>query len=85
MVHLTVTNLYGKALPCTKGLGFVACWVTSKVFGIGASESSLGDINTIKSGKRPDIKSDASDKHSIVYAYACIESEIIERLHYEKN
>ena len=60
------------SLPCTKVLGFVACRVTSKVLGIGAAERSWGDIKIIKSGKRYDIRSDTSEKKSIVYTSACI-------------
>ena len=58
----------------TKVLGFVACRVTSKVLGIGAAERSWGDVNTIKFWKRSAISSDVSEKHSIVYKSACIES-----------
>ena len=50
------------SLPFTKVLGFVACRVTSKVLGIGASERSWGDVKTIKSGKRYAISSDVSEK-----------------------
>ena len=39
------------SLPCTRVLGFVEYRVTSKVLGIGAAESSWGDVNTIKPGK----------------------------------
>ena len=38
-------------LHCTKVLGFVACRVKSTVLGIGAAESSWGDIKTFKSYK----------------------------------
>ena len=68
-------------LPFTKVLGFFACRVTSKVLGIGAAERSWGDIKTIKSGKRSVISSDVSEKHSIVYTSACIESTRIEQYH----
>ena len=61
------------SLPCTKVLGFFALRVTSKVIGIGAAEDSWGDVKTIKSGKRYDISSDVSEKHSFVYTSACIE------------
>ena len=65
--HMMPMNLYGKAKTLvmatsicgiknihflfTKVLGFVACRVTSKVLGIGAAESSWGDVKTIKYGK----------------------------------
>ena len=39
------------SLPCTKVLGFVACRVTSKILGIGATETSWGDVKTIYSVK----------------------------------
>ena len=66
------------SLPFTKVLGFVACRVTSKVLGIGASKRSWGDVKTIKSGKRSAINSDVLEKQSIVYTSACIESDRIE-------
>ena len=65
--------------PFTKVLDFVACRVTSKVLGIGAAERSWGDVKTIKSGKRSAISSDVSEKQSIVYTSACIESAGIEQ------
>ena len=76
------SNLWHKkySLPCTKVLGLVACRVTSKVLGIGAEDLSLGDIKIIKSGKRSVIINDVSDKHSIVYTSACIESAIIQNI-----
>ena len=73
------------ALPFTKVLGFVACRFTSKVLGIGAPERSWGDVKTIKSGKRSAISSDVSEKQSIVYTSACIESAIIEKYHSDKQ
>ena len=77
---------YGKySLPFTKVLGFVSCRVTSKVLGIGAAERSWGDVKTITSGKRSAVSSDVSEKHSIVYTSACIESARIEQYHYEKQ
>ena len=48
--------------PFTNVLGFVACRVTSEVFGIGAAERSWGDVKTIKSGKRSAISSYVSEK-----------------------
>ena len=66
------------SLPLTKVLGFVACRVTSKFLGIGAAERPWGDVNTIKSGKRSTISSDVSEKQSIVYTSACVESARIE-------
>ena len=47
-------------LPCHKVLGFVAYQVKSKVLGIGVSEISWGDLNTIGSGKLYAIISDIS-------------------------
>ena len=67
------------SLPFTKVLGFVACKVTSKVLGVGALESSWGDVKTIKYGKRYAISSGVSEKLSIVYTSACIESAMIEQ------
>ena len=73
------------SLPCTKVLGFVACRLTSKVLVIGPADISWGDIKTIKSGKRSAISSDVSEKQSIVYTSACIESARIEQYHSEKQ
>ena len=73
------------SLTFTKVIGFVACRFTPKFLGIGASECSWGDVNTIKSGKRSAISSDVSEKQIIVYTYACIESAIIEKYHSDKQ
>ena len=73
------------SLPCTKIHGFVACRFTSKVLGIGAAESSWGEVKTIKSGKISATNSDVSEKQSIVYTPAYIESTIIEQYHYDKK
>ena len=62
------------SLPFTKVIGFVACRFKSKVLGIGSAERSWGAVKTIKSGKISAISSDVSEKQSIVYASACIES-----------
>ena len=43
---------------CTKVISFVACRVTSKVLGIGASEIYWGYLKTIKYGKIFYIRSD---------------------------
>ena len=73
------------SLPFTKVLGFVACRVTSKFLGIGAADRSWGDVKTIKSGKRSAISSDVSEKQSIVYKSACIESTRIEQYSSDKQ
>ena len=73
------------SIPCTKVLGFVARRVTSKVIGIGTAQRYWGDVKTIKYGKRSAISSYVSDKKSIVYTYACIESAIIEQYHSDKQ
>ena len=73
------------SLPCTKVLGFFACRVASKVLGIGAVERSWSDTKTIKSGEISAISSDLSEKQSIIYTSACIESDIIEQYHSEKK
>ena len=67
------------SLPFTNVIGFVACRVISKVLGIGAAELSWGYVKTIKSGKRSAISSDISEKQSIVFTSACIESARIEQ------
>ena len=46
------------SLTFTKVIGFVACRVTSKVLGIGASDHSWGEVKTIISVKRSAISSD---------------------------
>ena len=73
------------SLPFTKVLSFVACRVTLKVLGIGAAERSWGDVKTIKSGKRSAISSDVSEKQSIVYTSACIESSRIDQYQADKQ
>ena len=73
------------SLPCTKVLRFVSCRVTSKVLGIGAAERSWGDIKRIKSGRRSAISSDVSEKQSIVYTSAYIESARIEQYNSDKQ
>ena len=70
---------------CTKVLGFVSCRVTSKVLGIGASERSWDDVNTINYRKISSISSYVSEKQSIVYTSACIESDIIEQYYSDKK
>ena len=85
-------NLYGKpkwhqkySLTLTKVIGFVACRVTSKVLGIGAAETSWGDVKKIKYVKISAIIIDVSEKQSIVYTSVCIESYRIEQYHYYKQ
>ena len=56
-----------------------------KVLGIGAAERSQGDVKTIKSGKRSASSSDVSEKQSIVYTSACIESARIEQNQADKQ
>ena len=73
------------SLPFTKVLGFFACRVTLMVLGIGAEERSWGDVKTIKSGKIYAISSDVSEKQSIVYTSACIESARIEQYQSDKQ
>ena len=55
------------------------------VLGIGAAQSSWGEVNTIKSGKISAIRSDVSDKQSIVYTSICIESAITDQYNYDKQ
>ena len=43
------------SIPCANLLGFGASRVTSKIIGIGAAESSWGDVKTIKSGNISDV------------------------------
>ena len=64
---------------------FLACRVTSKVLGIGAAERSWGDVKTIKYGKKSAISSNVSEKQSIVYTSACIESSRTEQYYSDKQ
>ena len=73
------------SLSYIKVLGFVACRVTSKILGISASEYFWGDVKTIKYGKISDIRSDVSDKKSIVYKSTCIESYRFGQTHSDWN
>ena len=73
------------SLPCTKVLDFVSCRVTSKFLGIGAAERSWDDVRKIKSGKISTIRSYLSEKQSIIYTCACIESARIEKYHFDKQ
>ena len=52
---------------------------------IGAAECSWLDVNKIKHWKRSAIRSYVSDKQSIVYTSACIESSITEQYHSDKK
>ena len=71
------------SLPCTKVIGFVVCRVTSMVLVIGKSHLHWGDVNTIKYGKISSFSSDVSEKQSIVYTSAYIESDRNEKYHSE--
>ena len=71
-------------LPCINVLGFFARRVASKFLGIDSSERSWVDAKTIKSGKISAIISDVSEKQSIVYKSACIESARTEQYHSDK-
>ena len=73
------------SLPCTKVLSFVAYRVTSEVLVIGSAERSSGEVKIIKYRKRSAISSDLSEKQSIVYTYACIESARTQKYHSEKQ
>ena len=67
--HLRHKKYY---LPSTKVLDFVACRVSSKLFGTGSADHSLGEIKTIKSGKISALGSEISENQSIVYISVCI-------------
>ena len=73
------------SLPCAKVLVFVVCRVTSTVLGIGAVDRYWGDVKPIKYGKISAVSSDVSEKQSIVYTYAYIESARIKQYHYDKQ
>ena len=68
-----------------KGAWFLACRGPSKVIGIGAAEHSWRNVKIIKCGKRSAISSDVSEKQIIVYAYICIESDMIARTESDFN
>ena len=78
MASKIFTSLY-------QGYWFFCMYIHIKVFGIGAEEHSWVEFNTIKSGKRSAISSDVSEKHSIVYTSAFIESAIIEQYNLDKQ
>ena len=65
--------------------GFVPCIIISNIIDIGAVDCSWDDVKTIKSGKKVDISSDVSEKHTIVYTYTCTESDKTGRTNYESN
>ena len=73
------------SLPCTKVLGLVAYRVKSNFLDICEAERSWVDVMTIKFGKRSAIRSDVSEKQSIVCTFSCIESAVIEPYHSDKN
>ena len=73
------------SLPFTNVIGFDPCRVTSKVLCIGAAERSWVGVKTIKYGKISAIRSDVSEKQSIVYTSACIESARIEQYQSDKQ
>ena len=50
-----------------------------KNHGIGSAERSSGGFETIKSGGVSALRSDISEKQSILYTYACIEESITGR------
>ena len=56
---------------------FLSLHSALKIIGIGYAEFSWGDLKTIMSGKISALGSIISEKKSIVYKYACIESERI--------
>ena len=79
IIRINNSHLWHKkySLPSTKVLDFLACMLTSKVFGIGYAERLWGDVKTIKSVNRSALGSDISEKQSIIYTYACIEEASI--------
>ena len=66
-------------------LVFSAYRATSTIIGIGDAEGSWGDVKTMKYVKRSDISSNISEKQSIVYTSACIESGRIARSESDYN
>ena len=72
------------SLICTKVHVFVSYIVTSKVIGIGAADSYLYDVTTIKPVKISATISNVSYKQIIVHTYDLIESTEIEQYHYDK-
>ena len=58
-------NMYAK--PFTKFLGLVGCLVTSKIIGIGPSESNWKKYKHVQHGQRSRLQSDSSEKQAILY------------------
>ena len=67
------------SLPYTKILGFVACRVTLKVFGIGAAERCWSGVKDIKTGKRSGLSGASTERRSILYTTARITEARINR------
>jgi hypothetical protein len=55
------------SIPYTSVLGFVACRVTSKLFGIGPAERSWGGVKQVKDGKRSHLSGKSTEKRSILF------------------
>ena len=58
------------AKPFTKFLGLVGCLVTSKIIGIGPSESNWKKYKHVQHGQRSRLQSDSSEKQAILYGAA---------------
>ena len=62
------------SLKFTEVLGYVACWVTSKILGIGAAERAWKHVKILKSGQRGRLEIDSLEKQAIIYSQASMDN-----------
>ena len=65
------------AKPFTEVLGLVGCRVTSKIIGIGPSESNWDDCKHVQHGQRSRLQSDLSENRAILYGASKIHKNSI--------
>jgi hypothetical protein len=58
------------SLPYTKVLGYVACWVTSKLCGIGPAERCWSAVKQVKKDERSHLGGASTEKRSVIYMNA---------------
>jgi hypothetical protein len=58
------------SLPYTQVLGYVACGVTSKLFGIGPAERGWAAVKTVKNLKKSHLGGESTEKRSVIYITA---------------
>jgi hypothetical protein len=57
---------------------YVACGVTSKLFGIGPAERSWGGMKQVKDGKRSHLSGESTEKQSVIFVSSKIAQARIE-------